>query len=178
MARPAWAARTPRQHMVRFFRKLAFACVMLGDKKGQEEYTRLLDFLLSRSYIVPHFQRIPQDRQHLQFLLALPCDQFRFQARISQDSFARLLELVSSHDVFVPRGRKQQKSVCEQLFSFLVFAACSRIHRSRRWRTHDQRTISVKYRELQYTFFCKCTPSNGGVARSVFPNLSFLNWHP
>jgi hypothetical protein len=52
MARPSWAARTPRQHLVRFFRKLAFACIMLGDKKGEEEYVRMLNYLLSRRYLV------------------------------------------------------------------------------------------------------------------------------
>lgn len=122
MARPEWKARTPRQKLVRFLRKLAFACAMLGDRQGEQKYVRMLDYLLSRRYLVPHLQRIPQDRQHLSFLLQLPCDQFRIQSRMTHDTFQRLLELVSNHDVFLPRGRKQQKSVCEQLFTFLVFA--------------------------------------------------------
>jgi hypothetical protein len=95
---------------------------MLGDKRGEDEYTRVLLYLLSRRYLLPHMPRIPQDRAHLQFLMNLPCDQFRIQARCSQDTFARLLELISTHDVFLPRGHRTQASVCEQLFSFLVFA--------------------------------------------------------
>lgn len=122
MARPPWAARTPKQKLVRFLRKLAFSCIMLGDRQGEQQYSRLLNYLLSRRYLAPHVPRIPQDRQHLQFLMDLPCDQFRIQARCTQDTFARLLELISTHDVFLSRGKKQQKSVCEQLFTFLVFA--------------------------------------------------------
>jgi hypothetical protein len=121
MARPPWAARTPNQKLVHFLRKLAFSCIMLGDRQGEQQYSRLLNYLLSRRYLAPHVPRIPQDRQHLQFLMYLPCYQFRIQARCTQDTFARLLELISTHDVFLPRGKKQQKSVCEQLFNFLVF---------------------------------------------------------
>jgi hypothetical protein len=122
MARPDWAARTPKQKLVRFLRKLAFSCIMLGDRQGEQRYSRWLDYLLSKRYLVPHMQRIPQDRQHLSFLLSLPVDQFRIQARMTPDTFQRLLELVSIHEVFVPRGRKPQASTCEQLFAFLVFA--------------------------------------------------------
>lgn len=122
MARPLWAARTPRQRLVRFVRKVAFLCIIAGDKEGEDSWVRMLHFLLSRRYLAPHAPRIPQDRQHLKFLMDLPCDQFRIQARCTQDTFARLLELISTHDVFLPRGKKQQKSVCEQLFTFLVFA--------------------------------------------------------
>ncbi len=109
---------------------------MLGDKKGEEEYVRMLNYLLSRRYLVPHLQRIPQDRQHLQFLMALPCDQFRIQCRMSQDTFSRLLELICVHDVFLPRGQKNQKSVCEQLFCFLVFAGHEGNGAGRSYTTH------------------------------------------
>jgi len=110
--------------MIRFIRKLVFACVLLGDERGERDYGRLLHWLLSRRYLVPHVQRIPQDREHLAFLLKLPAEEFRNMCRLTHDMFQRVLELVSQHEVFISTGRKQQKSVCEQLFSFLYFAGC------------------------------------------------------
>lgn len=117
-----WVARTPRQRMIRFIRKVAWLYVVLGDSKRVRQYGRLLHWLLSRRYLVPHVHRIPQDRAHLEFLLKLPAEEFRNQCRLTPDTFQRLLELISQHDVFISTGLKPQRSVCEQLFSFLVFA--------------------------------------------------------
>jgi hypothetical protein len=122
--------------MIRFLRKLSWKCILLEDEDGEREWGRLLDFLLSRRYLVPHGPRIPQDREHLSFLLSLPADQFRIQARVSQDTFQRLVELLSTHEVFFSSGNKPQASVCEQLFAFLVFAGHDGSGSSRAYTAH------------------------------------------
>jgi len=123
MPRSPWTPRTPKQRFLRFLRKLVWKCICLEDEEDEHEFGQLIHHLLSKRYLVPHVRRIPQDRAHLEFLLSiLPPDQFRVECRLKPDTFLRLLELVSTHDVFIPRGSKPQASVSEQLFDFLVFA--------------------------------------------------------